>query len=56
MPPQNTSRKPDRIVNHIDLEAAKIDAPISKIREGIDKLKEYHTSLISAWGRGGIDR
>ena len=36
-------------------ELAKIDALIAKIREGIDKLKEYRTALISAAVTGKID-
>ena len=36
-------------------ETAKIDALISRIREGIEKLKEYSTALISAAVTGKID-
>jgi type I restriction enzyme S subunit len=43
------------IVAHLDRETAKIDALIAKIREGIEKLKEYRTALISAAVTGKID-
>ena len=36
------------IAFYIDRETAKIDALIAKIRQGIEKLKEYRTALISA--------
>ncbi|HEU4344229.1 MAG TPA: restriction endonuclease subunit S, partial [Candidatus Binatia bacterium] len=38
-----------------DSEATKIDALIAKIREGIERLKEYRTALISAAVTGKID-
>jgi len=40
---------------HIDSETAKIDALISRIRECIEKLKEYSAALISAAVTGKID-
>jgi type I restriction enzyme S subunit len=43
------------IVAYLDRETAKIDALIAKIREGIEKLKEYRTALISAAVTGKID-
>lgn len=43
------------ITEHIDRELSKIDALISRIREGIEKLKEYSTALISAAVTGKID-
>ena len=43
------------IANYLDHETAKIDALISRIREGIEKLKEYNTALISAAVTGKID-
>jgi type I restriction enzyme S subunit len=43
------------IASHLDRETAKIDALIAKIREGIEKLKEYRTALISAAVTGKID-
>ncbi len=43
------------IAAFIDRETAKIDALISRIREGIEKLKEYSTALISAAVTGKID-
>jgi type I restriction enzyme S subunit len=43
------------IVSYLDAETAKIDALISRIQEGIEKLKEYSTALISAAVSGKID-
>jgi len=43
------------IVSYVSQETANIDALITKIREGIDKLKEYRTALISAAVTGKID-
>ncbi len=43
------------IVSVIDRETAKIDTLIAKVREGIEKLKEYRTALISAAVTGKID-
>ncbi len=43
------------ITDFIDHETAKIDALISRIREGIEKLREYSTALISAAVTGKID-
>jgi len=43
------------IAAFLDRETAKIDALIAKIREGIERLKEYRTALISAAVTGKID-
>jgi restriction endonuclease S subunit len=43
------------IVNYLDRGMARIDAIVAKIREGIEKLKEYRTALISAAVTGKID-
>ncbi len=43
------------IVSYLDSQTAKIDALISRIQEGIEKLKEYSTALISAAVTGKID-
>ena len=43
------------IVQHVLEETRKIDALVAKIREGIEKLKEYRTALISAAVTGKID-
>jgi type I restriction enzyme S subunit len=43
------------IASYLDRETAKIDALISKIRQGIEKLQEYRTALISAAVTGTID-
>jgi type I restriction enzyme S subunit len=45
----------ERIVSYIDTESTKIRALIEKVREGIDRLKEYRTALISAAVTGKID-
>ena len=44
-----------RIVKYLDKEIARIDILIFKIREAIEKLKEYRTALISAAVTGKID-
>jgi type I restriction enzyme S subunit len=43
------------IATFLDKETSKIDALITKIREGIDRLKEYRTALIAAAVTGKID-
>jgi len=43
------------IVAFLDRETARIDALIAKVREAIDRLKEYRTALISAAVTGKID-
>jgi len=43
------------IAAFLDRETAKIDVLISKIREAIDRLKEYRNALISAAVTGKID-
>ena len=43
------------IVAYLDLETAKIDALVAKVRENIDRLREYRTALISAAVTGKID-
>ncbi len=45
----------EAIERHIGQETAKIDALIGKVREAIEKLKEYRTALISATVTGKID-
>jgi restriction endonuclease S subunit len=52
MPPLAEQKK---IREYLDRETAKINALIAKIREGIEKLKEYRTALISAAVTGKID-
>jgi type I restriction enzyme, S subunit len=44
-----------KIVSFLNREASKLDALIVKVREGIEKLKEYRTALISATVTGKID-
>ncbi len=39
----------------LDSETTKINALIAKVRDGIERLKEYHTALISAAVKGKID-
>jgi type I restriction enzyme S subunit len=43
------------IVEFLDKESAKTDSLIAKVREGIEKLKEYRTALISAAVTGKIN-
>jgi type I restriction enzyme, S subunit len=43
------------VVGLINRETVEIDGLIAKIREGIDKLEEYRTALISAAVTGKID-
>ncbi len=43
------------IATYLDYETAKIGALVSRIHEGIEKLKEYSTALISAAVTGKID-
>jgi type I restriction enzyme, S subunit len=50
-----TKEEQVRITAVLDEETAKIDALIAKVRDGIEKLKEYRTALISAAVTGKID-
>lgn len=43
------------IIRFLDRETAKIDVLVAKIREGIERWKEYRTALISAVVMGKID-
>jgi type I restriction enzyme, S subunit len=43
------------IADYLDLEISKINMLIAKIQEGIDRLKEFRTALISAAVTGKID-
>ncbi len=52
VPPLEEQRK---IAANLEHETVKIDALISKIIEGIEKLREYCTALISAAVTGKID-
>ncbi len=45
----------EAILAYLDKETARIDALITRIGEGIEKLKEYSTALISATVTGKID-
>ena len=51
-PPQHEQ---DAIVSFLDRETQKIDALVAKVREAIERLKEYRTALISAAVTGKID-
>ncbi|HEX9814757.1 MAG TPA: restriction endonuclease subunit S, partial [Myxococcota bacterium] len=53
--PVPTVTEQERIVAFIRGETAKIDALIAKVREAIDRLKEFRTALISAAVTGKID-
>ena len=52
MPPENEQ---NTILTYIENSTAKIDALITRIGEGIEKLKEYSTAVISAAVTGKID-
>jgi type I restriction enzyme S subunit len=52
LPPLSEQRA---IATFLDRETAKIDALIAKVREAIERLKEYRTALISAAVTGKID-
>ena len=52
MPPLSEQ---EAIIAYLDYETAKIDALVSRIYEGIEKLKEYSSALISAAVTGKID-
>jgi type I restriction enzyme S subunit len=52
VPPVDEQRA---IAVFLDSETSKINALIAKVREGIEKLKEYRTALISAAVTGKID-
>jgi type I restriction enzyme, S subunit len=49
------SSEQEQLVEYFDHETCRIDDLIAKIREGIEKLKEYRTALISAAVTGKID-
>lgn len=53
--PCPSSEEQAYITTFLDHETAKLDALITKVREGIEKLKEYRTALISAAVTGKID-
>jgi type I restriction enzyme S subunit len=48
-------REQDSIVAHLRGEAARIDALVAKVREAIERLREFRTALISAAVTGKID-
>lgn len=52
VPPLHEQRA---ITDFLDQETLKIDSLMKKVREGIDRLKEYRTALISAAVTGKID-
>jgi len=53
--PVPDGREQEAIVSFLDRETAKLDALIAKVREAIERLKEYRTALISAAVTGKID-
>lgn len=62
MPDVNSFRVPippiaeqKAIVSYVNCETARIDALMAKVREHIDRLREYRTALISAAVTGKID-
>jgi type I restriction enzyme S subunit len=48
-------REQDTIAAFLDLETARIDVLVAKVRDAIDRLKEFRTALISAAVTGKID-
>ena len=52
LPPNHEQRK---IADFLDRETTKLDTLIAKVREAIERLKEYRTALISAAVTGKID-
>jgi len=48
-------KQQEEILSYLAQETAKIDKLISVIQDGIKKLKEYNTALISAVVTGKID-
>jgi type I restriction enzyme S subunit len=51
-PPDSEQRK---VADFLDVETAKFDALIAKVRDATDRLKELRTALISAAVTGKID-
>ena len=51
-PPQHEQRA---VAAHLDRETTKIDALVAKVRDAIDRLKEFRIALISAAMTGKID-
>ena len=49
------SGEQEAIVDYLDRETTKLDALVAKVREAIERLKEYRTALISAAVTGKID-
>jgi len=52
LPPLDEQRT---IVNHLDEKTAQIDALIERVEDGIERLREYRTALISTAVTGEID-
>lgn len=48
-------KEQDAIVAHLDRESSKFEVLIAKVRDAIERLKEYRTALISAAVTGKID-
>ncbi|MBI2605040.1 MAG: restriction endonuclease subunit S [Deltaproteobacteria bacterium] len=55
MVPQPSLREQRSVAAFLDLETARIDALVAKVREAIDRLKELRIALISAAVTGKID-
>jgi type I restriction enzyme S subunit len=52
LPPKKERR---RILEHVQQQTSHIDSLLDKVRDGIDRLEEYRTALISAAVTGQID-
>lgn len=53
--PTPSIKEQNRIADFLDSEILKLDSPIKKIHQAINKLQEYRTALISAAVTGKID-
>jgi type I restriction enzyme S subunit len=53
--PRPSGAEQQAIVQFLDRETAKIDALVAKVRDAIDRLKEFRSALISAAVTGKID-
>jgi restriction endonuclease S subunit len=52
VPPEHEQRA---IVSFLDRETARLDALTAKVREAIERLREFRTALVSAAVTGKID-
>ena len=55
MVPVPTHNEQEVIARYLDRATAKIDALVARVRDGVDRLKEFRATLISAAVTGKID-